>query len=133
MIDSSRSHRVRALVASALLVAAMASCRTTTILTPQVTLPAGERDEARVAEAIHSAGLRYGWEMVKDGPGHITGTLRLRKHVAVVSIPYDANSYRIEYEDSTLLRHKGNVIHRNYNRWVNNLSEEIKAQLGYGG
>jgi len=110
---------------------AITACRTAPILTPRVTLPSSPtRTDADVANAIKSAGLRYGWEMVEDAPDHIKGTLRPRKHVAVVSIPYDANSYSIEYQESVGLRYGNGEIHHNYNRWVNNLSAEIQNQLG---
>ncbi|MEB2344012.1 MAG: hypothetical protein OZ948_04675 [Deltaproteobacteria bacterium] len=110
----------------------MMACRTAPILNPSVTLPEA-KTEAETAHAIKLAGARLGWEMVDDGPGLMTGTLHLRKHVAVVEIHYDADSYQIQYKDSEALMHQGDKIHRNYNRWVNNLSEEIKSALGYGG
>lgn len=119
------------LLVSTLLV--VIACRTATIMNPSVTLPETGTTEADVANAIKLAGARYGWEIVGDGPGLMTGTLRLRKHVAVVKIEYDANSYRIQYQDSERLLHQDDRIHRNYNRWVNNLSEEIKNNLGMGG
>jgi len=121
------------LVAGLGITLSLAGCRTAPILTPQVALPASaDRSDAEVAIAIKEAGLRYGWEMVDKGPGQIEGTLRLRRHVAVVAIPYDANGYTIEYQDSEVLRYGNGKIHRNYNRWVNNLSKDIKQRLGYG-
>lgn len=118
------------LAASLLLVTA---CRTAPIANPHVTLPSAQSTEQDVANAIKLAGARYGWEMVDEGPGLMKGTLRLRKHVAVVRIQYDADSYFIQYDDSEKLLYGNDRIHRNYNRWVRNLSEEIKANLGVGG
>jgi hypothetical protein len=109
------------------------ACRTAPISNPAVTLPTAQTSEDDVANAIKLAGARYGWEMVDEGPGVMKGTLRLRKHVAVVRIEYDADSYAIQYEDSEKLLYGNDRIHRNYNRWVRNLSEEIKANLGVGG
>jgi hypothetical protein len=126
-------HCRRSAIALAIALAlGIVACRTAPVLTPRVTLPSNEkRTDTDVANAIKTAGLRYEWEMVDDGPGHMTGTLHLRTHTAVVSIPYDANSYAIEYQDSERLRYENGRIHRNYNRWVNNLSQEIRQQLGF--
>ena len=52
-----------------------------------------------------------------------------RRHPAMTI----ADSYAIQYEDSEKLLYGNDRIHRNYNRWVRNLSEEIKANLGVGG
>ena len=84
-----------------------------------------------MAKAINMAALRYGWEIEETGPGLMTGTLHLRDHIAVVSIKYDATSFEIDFKDSQNLLHnaKKNTIHDNYNRWVNNLGEEIRVQL----
>jgi hypothetical protein len=130
---SHRSHRAGTRLAAVLLLGVVAfSCRTAPILNPHGTLSSsGQHTEADVAKAIKMAGLRYGWEMEETGPGLMTGTLHLRDHVAVVSIKYDTTSYEIDYKESQNLLHnaKRNTIHDNYNRWVNNLGEEIRVQL----
>ncbi len=62
-------------------------------------------------------------------PGLIEATLVLRTHSATVEIPYSPKSYSIEYKTSTNLQADGNVIHQNYNGWVENLDRGIRVQL----
>lgn len=86
---------------------------------------------ADVQKAILRAGAALGWQMKTVRPGLIEGRLALRKHVAVVEIPYTARSYSIRYKDSTNLGHDGDNIHRNYNGWVQNLDRNIQSQLAH--
>lgn len=51
-------------------------------------------------------------------PREISGALKLRKHVAVVDIPYDTRSYSIKYVDSTESNYADGNIHKNYNGWI---------------
>jgi hypothetical protein len=84
-----------------------------------------------VGEAIKRAGVGLGWAMREQQPGKIVGTLVLRTHTAVVNIDYDTASYSINYADSSELKYdaaKG-TIHKNYNSWVQNLNNAIRAQL----
>jgi hypothetical protein len=86
---------------------------------------------AEIGEAIKRAGVGLGWAMREQQPGKIVGTLALRTHTAVVNIDYDTASYSINYADSTELKYdaaKG-TIHKNYNSWVQNLNNAIRAQL----
>ena len=75
------------------------------------------------------AGAALGWQMKEERPGMLVGTLNLRKHVAVVSIPYTANSYSVQYRSSVNLDEKDGQIHKNYNGWIQNLTRGINAQL----
>lgn len=114
----------------------LVSCRTAPVLTPEIALTTlsteRARTEAQVSDAIKKAGAARGWDMVDSGPGHLTGTLNVRKHRAVVDIAYTKTSVRIAYKDSVNLRYANGKIHRNYNRWVNNLAESIRQELGLG-
>src|SRR5271170_7448636 len=76
-----------------------------------------------VGKAIQRGGAALGWIMQADRPGHVLGTLKLRTHVAIVDINYDANSYSIIYKNSTNLKYDGKNIHRNYNGWIENLDK----------
>ena len=67
--------------------------------------------------------------MIKDEPGLIEASINVRTHKATVSIPYSAKGYSIEYKDSVNLGHKGNNIHRNYNKWVTLLDRDIQQEL----
>lgn len=90
---------------------------------------AAEPTTQQVARAIYAAGKRLGWQIHEVRPGEMTGTLRLRAHVAVVSIVHDTSKFSIRYKDSTNLLHAGDVIHRNYNNWIRNLERNIHAEL----
>ena len=82
-----------------------------------------------VGKAVQRAGATLGWQMKQTKPGHMLGTLNLRKHVAVVDVNYSAQSYSVNYKDSTELDYDGQNIHPNYNGWIQNLDKAIKAQL----
>ena len=80
-------------------------------------------------KAIVRAGGTLGWQMTDMGSNNIQGTLHLRSHMAQVDIPYTKESYSILYKDSSDLNYDGEIIHRNYNGWVQNLDRAIKVQL----
>ena len=82
-----------------------------------------------VRKSIVRAGVTLGWKMSADAPGKITGTLNVRKHTAVVEIPYSAKSYSIIYKSSENLDAADGQIHNNYNGWIKNLAKGIDAQL----
>lgn len=83
----------------------------------------------QVRQAITQAATSLGWE-VKNASAHmIIATLHLRGHTAVVSIPYSTKSYSILYKSSKKLLHKGDMIHHNYNSWVQNLRARINKDL----
>jgi hypothetical protein len=86
---------------------------------------------AQVKSAIMTAGTSLGWQMAEVSPGLIQGTLNLRKHTAIVDIPYSATKYSIVYKSSINLDEKDGQIHRNYNSWVQNLSKKIDAELAH--
>lgn len=122
----------RLLMAAAALAVLMAGCRTAPIYNVKdapITVTSGQPTLRSVEQAIVKAGTGLGWAMKVDQPGHITGTLNLRTHTAVVSIPYTASSFSILYKDSTNLEQKDDTIHRNYNGWVQNLEQAIRRHL----
>ena len=83
----------------------------------------------QVKAAIIRAGTGLGWMMKDDGPGKLIATLNIRKHTAVVEIPYSPAGYSLTYLSSVNLDEGGGQIHKNYNGWVQNLSRGINAQL----
>ena len=86
-------------------------------------------DLSNVTKAIQSAGIGLGWQMKEKTPGHIVGSLYLRSHVAVVDVTYTLDEFSINYKDSTNLNYDGTVIHKNYNSWIQNLTNAINVQL----
>ncbi|MGP3590598.1 hypothetical protein [Vagococcus sp. WN89Y] len=88
--------------------------------------------QAQVRAAILKAGQQRKWVMNDAGPGVIKGRLKSRDHSAEIRITYSANSYSITYENSQNLKANGGKIHKNYNRWVNNLDKQIQLNLSAG-
>lgn len=87
-------------------------------------------DEVRTAIIKGCQARRWTAEIAGDGL--IRARLNVRnKHFAVVEIPYSASSYSIIYVSSENLDYKPKreTIHRNYNKWVLNLSATINSQF----
>jgi hypothetical protein len=110
-----------------------------------------------VGQAIIDGSIKRGWEPKKIRDGVIEDTLRIRSHVAVVHVIYDAKSFRIEYANSTNLldtfasndalvfqgqyspqnisntlnraESEEQRIHKNYYVWVDNLKTYIMTAL----
>ena len=116
----------------AVLIACIGGCRTVPIQdvrnTPLGTAPSTNLNIQEVSKAIWAAGAKLGWVIKEVRPGELTGTLSLRRHVAVVTITHDTSTFNITYKDSQNLLQQGQEIHRNYNRWVQNLVKEIQTQ-----
>ena len=85
--------------------------------------------EQNVRKAITLAVSKRGWRVVSEKRGLIEASINVRDHEAVVGITYSGSGYGISYKDSTNLNHRGNNIHRNYNKWVVLLDREIQKQL----
>ena len=83
----------------------------------------------QIRDAIVQAGLGRKWMMNQISPGVIDAHLDNRKHSAAVRITYSASGYTINYVNSHNLMAENGQIHRNYNRWVNNLDRDIQIKL----
>jgi hypothetical protein len=125
--------RILARLSALLLVMALAACNTVPIMNVDKAAVSGASGKPltddQVKGAIIRAGSGLGWQMTETGPGNISGTLMLRTHTAVVSIPYSSSQYSIIYKSSTNLDEKDGNIHKNYNGWIQNLNKGINAQL----
>jgi len=122
------------IVAFSILLISLTSCRTSPIynVPSQSYITAqSQYTEEDVKKAIIKAGTTLKWSMVAVKPGLITGTLRLRAHMAQVDIIYDLKKYSITYKNSTNLKYNSEdgSIHSNYNGWVQNLDNAIKTEL----
>ena len=82
-----------------------------------------------VRAAIVRAGSNLGWAMTPTDPGLVNGRPALRGHVAVVEVRYTAQNYSIACKESSNLDYKDGQIHKNYNRWIENLNRDIRANL----
>ena len=88
-----------------------------------------------VQKAIISAGAGLGWQMAVAKPGEIIGTLNIRSHQAIVSIPYTTKNYSILYKDSSNLKYNAEkqTIHENYSSWIQRLDNAIRSRLTAAG
>ncbi len=88
-------------------------------------------------EAIRSAiirgGAHRGWNAQPAGEGALLLDIEVREHKATVEVSFTASEFSIRYKDSTKLGYekKGSeeLIHPNYNRWVDYLRKDIKSEL----
>ncbi|WP_391488783.1 hypothetical protein [Leclercia tamurae] len=120
------------LFAAFAVVGALAGCaRTAPVHQVHTTVSAGHTAD-QVRTAILKAGQKREWVMSENGPGVIKGRLQARDHFAEVKITYSATSYSINYENSLNLNAADGKIHKNYNRWVNNLDHDIQLNLSAG-
>jgi len=101
-----------------------------------IAVPAGKGVD-QVKRAIRKAGFDKGWEVREIGAGHMQAKYSKpgRKglvHVAVVDIRYDAKKIRIVYKNSQDLDYDAGsgTIHKTYNRWIQYLEKNIRANLG---
>ncbi|NER61640.1 hypothetical protein G3435_20175 [Pseudomonas sp. MAFF212428] len=117
-----------------LLLAGVVGCTTKPLLTPQeqlsLTRPVSHE---QVKQAIVQTVTKRGWSVRRVTPEQIQADILVRNtFFAAVNIDYSATGYRINYRDSRELDYKDGKIHRNYNRWVkaldNNILRELKNQ-----
>lgn len=88
-----------------------------------------------VQNAIIQAGAGLGWTMAVVKPGEISGTLNIRSHQAVVTIPYTSKTYSILYKSSYNLKYNADkqTIHENYTGWIQKLDGAIRSRLTAAG
>ena len=126
--------RIQSIAAAILVSIAIAGCTSAPIQNVNeaaIVTPQGKAlSREQVRAAIMRAGAALGWQMADEGPNMLVGTLNLRKHTAVVEIPYSPTSYSIHYRSSVNLDESNGHIHKNYNGWIQNLNKGINPQLG---
>ena len=83
----------------------------------------------QVKSAIYDSAIDRGWLVSEIKPGLLRAELYVRSHHAVIEIPYSDKFYSILYVESENLKYTDGKIHRNYNRWINNLNVDIKRKL----
>lgn len=120
------------LLAAVAFAGALAGCASTAPVQQVNATVAGSHTAEQVRTAILKAGVQRKWVMTDAGAGVIKGRLQARDHVAEVRIPYSANRYSIIYDNSLNLKAADGKIHKNYNRWVNNLNQDIQINLSAG-
>jgi hypothetical protein len=115
----------------ALALLGLAACTSKPLLQPEVKLPAErEFSQVQLQQAIVSALEARRWQVERVEPTQILASIAVRqRHHARVSIDYSPFGFQIRYRDSQGLEYEDGKIHRNYNRWVNNLRAEILQRL----
>lgn len=91
--------------------------------------PAAVKGQDDMRRAILTALQRRQWTVERADSGQILALITRRSHQAQVTIPYTASTYAIRYRDSHNLDYRKGKIHRNYNRWVQNLDRGIQQEL----
>ena len=131
---------VSSIVVVCLVLAGMAGCRGggqiyTVQDGPVQTATGKEPSMEDVQKAIIQAGVALGWTMAVVKPGEIMGTLNVRSHQAVVTIPYTTKTYSILYKDSNNLKYNSDkqTIHENYTGWIQRLDGAIRSRLTAAG
>ena len=89
----------------------------------------GQLSTAQVRDAIIEAATDRGWIVKEDDPGKILLEIFVRSHSAMVTINYSSTTYDITYTDSENLLYDGANIHRNYNKWIVLLQQQINRRL----
>ncbi|MGH8504049.1 MAG: hypothetical protein ACREVE_16635 [Gammaproteobacteria bacterium] len=125
-----RTQFVSPLFAASLLLAA---CTSNPLKDPvAVQVPPGLSDE-EVSNAIKDAPVGRGWAIVDEQPGVIDSTLYIREHTATIQALYDQDQVQFKYVDSSNLDYGETngerQIHRNYNSWVDNVANDLRARL----
>lgn len=102
---------------------------------PVQTATGKEPSTEDVQKAIIQAGAALGWTMAVVKPGEIMGTLNIRSHQAIVTIPYTSKTYSILYKGSTNLKYDADkqTIHENYAGWIQRLDGAIRSRLTAAG
>ena len=121
------------LITLALLVSA--GCTSKPILNTQHALPANAQvSEEKMKTVIVNALQKREWTVQRLSPQLVQAEITVRnQYYAAIDIRYTRNSYAITYRESRELGYKDGKIHRNYNRWVNNLDSDIMAGLRSNG
>ncbi|WP_394143447.1 hypothetical protein [Vibrio atypicus] len=118
------------LLSSLLLALLLVGCgRVQPVMNIEDTPVAYNLQNKQVKAAIMQAAMDRGWVVEEVGPNELTAKLLVRDHFAEVKIPFNEKFYSIIYLNSENLKADDGKIHRNYNRWVNNLNVDIKRKL----
>ncbi len=98
--------------------------------------PVIEYEEGKAAKdveaAIKKSLIGRGWRVIESENGLIKAKLNIRAHTATISITYGNGKVTFEYVSSTNLsktRKGKELIHRNYNRWIRYLEQDIGVYL----
>ncbi|CAE6920313.1 hypothetical protein ACXZ7B_10910 [Vibrio owensii] len=119
---------------SVLLTLLLVGCgRVQPVMNVEDTPVAYDLQNKQVKAAIVQSATNRGWTIEETSPGLLIAKINVRSHFAEVEIPYSNKYYSIIYLNSVNLKASDGKIHRNYNRWVNNLNVDIQRALALLG
>ena len=116
----------------ALVLLGLTACSTSKpVLNPSQGLPPDQEfNQMQIRQAIISALEVRQWRVDRIEPTQIYASISVRQlHHASIVVDYSPIDSLIRYRNSQGLDNEDGEIHRNYNRWVNNLRVEILHQL----
>ena len=124
------SRLTRTLLA-ALLILGLAACTTRNLYAPSQALPPGrEYSQVELQHAIVSALEARQWEVRQVSQNQVLAQITVRgRHHAEIAIDYSPAEFQIRYLSSSGLDYEDGKIHRNYNRWIKKLRNDILQQL----
>lgn len=124
---------IKLFIVAAIGLVVLTGCRTSTVYNVQKSEIISDENlsNAQVYKAIYAAGATLGWKVTKIKPGLAQAQLNLRDHMALVAIEYNDKDFSINYVDSANIKYnkEKNMIHSNYNGWVQNLQKGINTQI----
>lgn len=92
--------------------------------------------DGKALQGINAALISRGWIITnRETKGHVVAQILVRnKHTLVIDINYTANTVAVAYKSSDNLNYEvkedGTIeIHKNANRWMNNIRKDILMQL----
>jgi uncharacterized protein YcfL len=100
-------------------------------------VPAGLNGELPSTEEVKMAIVKAAtfkrWQPTSVDEDTIEASIAVRnRHQAKVAIDYTRFSYSITLIESVGLDEKNGMIHRNYNKWVHLLDQQIQTELAQG-
>lgn len=109
----------------------LVACTSQPVENPQQAAPAmSAHSSTLMHNAIVNALNERGWQVQQASTSQVLAEITVRgRHYAEVTIPYSDSQFQIQYRNSRGLDYKDGKIHRNYNKWVNLLREQILSNL----
>ncbi|MNF96521.1 hypothetical protein D3C84_793150 [compost metagenome] len=109
----------------------VAACSSKPVQNIEQTAPASSvRSDAEMQKAIVSALNQRGWQVQRIDSDQVLAKITVRgRHEAEITIPYSATQFGIQYRHSRGLDYQDGKIHRNYNKWVILLRDNILQNL----
>ncbi|MEZ8825445.1 hypothetical protein AB4259_15075 [Vibrio amylolyticus] len=85
----------------------------------------------QVKSAIVDSAMNRGWVVEDIDSDSLSASIMVRSHSAKINVQYSEKYYSITYVSSSNLKASDGKIHRNYNRWINNLNVDIQKKLSF--